>query len=47
MKINLIKNGPMAVSFEVYNDFLHYKGGVYAHTGQFRGEERRNSTHLR
>lgn len=33
MKINLVKNGPMAVSFEVYNDFFHYKGGVYVHTG--------------
>lgn len=33
MKINLVKNGPLAVSFEVYNDFFHYKGGVYVHTG--------------
>ena len=23
----------MSVSFEVYNDFLNYKGGVYIHTG--------------
>lgn len=33
MKINLVKNGPLSVSFEVYNDFFHYKGGVYVHTG--------------
>lgn len=31
--INLVKNGPMAVSFEVYNDFMSYKGGIYVHTG--------------
>ena len=28
----LYKNGPMAVAFEVYNDFYTYKGGVYQHT---------------
>ncbi|WAR25374.1 CATC-like protein [Mya arenaria] len=33
MRINLVKNGPMAVAFEVYNDFFNYKGGVYHHTG--------------
>ncbi|XP_048738617.1 dipeptidyl peptidase 1-like [Ostrea edulis] len=33
MMINLVKNGPMAVSFEVYNDFMSYKGGIYVHTG--------------
>ena len=33
MKMELVKNGPMAVSFMVYNDFMHYKGGVYHHTG--------------
>ena len=33
MKLALVNNGPMAVSFEVYNDFMHYKGGVYHHTG--------------
>lgn len=32
MKINLVNNGPLAVGFEVYNDFMHYKGGVYHHT---------------
>lgn len=33
MRIELVKNGPMAVAFEVYNDFFHYKSGVYHHTG--------------
>ena len=33
MRIELVKNGPMAVAFEVYNDFMHYKGGIYHHTG--------------
>lgn len=26
-------NGPLSVSFEVYADFMHYKSGVYHHTG--------------
>lgn len=29
----LYQNGPMAVSFQVYDDFMHYQGGVYQHTG--------------
>jgi len=29
----LVKNGPMSVSFEVYHDFMQYKGGIYQHTG--------------
>ena len=33
MRVNLVKNGPMAVAFEVYNDFMAYKGGIYKHTG--------------
>ena len=33
MKINLVEHGPMSVSFEVYDDFIHYKGGIYHHTG--------------
>ena len=33
MRINLVKNGPMAVAFEVYDDFFNYKSGVYHHTG--------------
>ncbi|XP_013408253.1 dipeptidyl peptidase 1-like [Lingula anatina] len=33
MKIELVKNGPMSVSFEVYSDFQHYQSGVYHHTG--------------
>lgn len=33
MRIELVENGPMAVAFEVYNDFFHYKSGIYHHTG--------------
>ncbi|XP_044297778.1 dipeptidyl peptidase 1 [Varanus komodoensis] len=33
MKLELIKHGPMAVAFEVYSDFMHYRGGIYHHTG--------------
>ncbi|KAL5018530.1 hypothetical protein ScPMuIL_004252 [Solemya velum] len=33
MKLDLVKNGPVAVSFEVYPDFPSYKGGIYHHTG--------------
>lgn len=29
MKMSLVKSGPMSVSFEVYDDFMHYSGGVY------------------
>jgi len=31
MMLQLVKNGPMAVGFEVYPDFMHYHGGVYHH----------------
>ena len=33
MRLELVNNGPIAVSFEVLNDFLNYKGGIYQHTG--------------
>nr|XP_033805114.1 dipeptidyl peptidase 1 [Geotrypetes seraphini] len=33
MKHELVKYGPLAVAFEVYDDFLHYKGGIYHRTG--------------
>ncbi|KAJ8301667.1 hypothetical protein KUTeg_020654 [Tegillarca granosa] len=33
MQINLVNNGPMAIAFEVYNDFMHYKGGIYSRSG--------------
>ncbi|XP_053168552.1 dipeptidyl peptidase 1 [Hemicordylus capensis] len=33
MKLELVRHGPMAVAFEVYSDFMHYKGGIYHHTG--------------
>ena len=33
MRLELVNNGPIAVGFEVLNDFMHYKGGIYRHTG--------------
>ena len=33
MMLELVRNGPFAVSFEVYNDFFNYHGGIYHHTG--------------
>lgn len=34
----LYKNGPVEVSFSVYEDFAHYKSGVYKHvTGDYLG----------
>ena len=33
MCLELVEHGPIAVSFEVYNDFQHYTGGIYHHTG--------------
>lgn len=33
MMLELVKNGPMGVAFEVYSDFMHYKEGIYHHTG--------------
>lgn len=32
MRIELVKNGPLVIAFEVYDDFFHYKGGIYHHT---------------
>ncbi|XP_044521965.1 dipeptidyl peptidase 1-like [Gracilinanus agilis] len=34
MKLELVQHGPMAVSFELYDDFFHYQKGVYHHLGQ-------------
>jgi len=31
MMEELFYSGPVAVSFEVYSDFMHYSGGVYSH----------------
>lgn len=33
MRLALVNNGPVAVGFQVYDDFMSYKGGVYHHTG--------------
>ena len=32
MRASLVRNGPIAVSFEVYDDFISYSGGIYHHT---------------
>jgi cathepsin C len=32
MQQEIMQNGPIAVSFEVYDDLMHYKSGVYHHT---------------
>ncbi|CAH8620869.1 unnamed protein product [Dicrocoelium dendriticum] len=32
MKLELVTNGPFPVGFEVYDDFIHYRSGVYSHT---------------
>ncbi|KAL7825478.1 hypothetical protein AOLI_G00326850 [Acnodon oligacanthus] len=33
MMLELVRDGPMAVALEVYPDFMHYKEGIYHHTG--------------
>ncbi|NXM91328.1 CATC peptidase, partial [Oenanthe oenanthe] len=33
MKLELVLHGPLTVAFEVYNDFMLYKEGIYHHTG--------------
>ena len=35
----LVENGPMSVSFEVYDDFMMYKSGVYHHTGALHSQQ--------
>ena len=35
----LVENGPMSVSFEVYDDFMLYKSGVYHHTGALKSQQ--------
>ncbi|XP_051535503.1 dipeptidyl peptidase 1-like [Myxocyprinus asiaticus] len=33
MMLELVRNGPIGVALEVYPDFMHYKEGIYHHTG--------------
>jgi len=33
MQLALVTNGPLSVSFEVYDDFMQYRSGIYVHTG--------------
>ncbi|XP_028414306.1 dipeptidyl peptidase 1-like [Dendronephthya gigantea] len=33
MRLELVKNGPFSVSFEVTSDFMHYKSGIYVNPG--------------
>lgn len=38
IKQEIFTNGPMETAFDVYEDFMHYAGGVYHHvTGKFLG----------
>jgi len=38
IKSNIYKMGPMETAFQVYEDFLQYKGGIYQYTsGNFAG----------
>ncbi|CDW52255.1 CathepsinC exc and Peptidase C1 domain containing protein [Trichuris trichiura] len=32
MRLALVENGPIVVGMNVFDDFLHYKGGIYHHT---------------
>ncbi len=32
MQLEIMANGPIAVSFEVYPDFMNYKSGIYTHS---------------
>ena len=31
MQAEILQKGPLAVSMEVYDDFMSYSGGVYTH----------------
>ena len=31
--IEALQRGPIAVAFQVYSDFMRYRGGIYKHTG--------------
>ncbi|XP_061433200.1 dipeptidyl peptidase 1-like [Lethenteron reissneri] len=33
MRLELVTHGPIVVGLQVYDDLLHYRGGVYHHTG--------------
>ena len=35
----LVESGPLSVSFEVYDDFMMYKSGVYHHTGALHSQQ--------
>eukprot|EP01006_Ploeotia_vitrea_P055735 TRINITY_DN68027_c8_g1_i1.p1 TRINITY_DN68027_c8_g1~~TRINITY_DN68027_c8_g1_i1.p1 ORF type:complete len:467 (-),score=55.63 TRINITY_DN68027_c8_g1_i1:617-2017(-) len=39
MRLELVKNGPLAVSFQVYKDLINYKGGVYHHVTEEQLDE--------
>ncbi|KAJ6215820.1 hypothetical protein RDWZM_010320 [Blomia tropicalis] len=34
IQIEIMKNGPVTAAFKVYNDFLHYKSGIYQHVSK-------------
>ena len=39
MMAALVESGPLSVSFEVYDDFMMYKSGVYHHTGALHSQQ--------
>eukprot|EP00118_Oscarella_pearsei_P028816 m.3010 g.3010 ORF g.3010 m.3010 type:complete len:457 (+) comp9006_c0_seq1:42-1412(+) len=39
MRLEVAKNGPLAVAFEVYGDFQHYKSGIYHHVESVKDRE--------
>jgi len=44
MKRALVENGPLSVSFEVYDDFMLYKTGIYHHTGMLKSKSEDGSS---
>ncbi|KAH7639818.1 dipeptidyl peptidase 1 [Dermatophagoides farinae] len=40
MRIELVKNGPIAVGFEVYKDFMTYRRGIYSHDSDYETEQK-------
>ncbi|XP_063060825.1 dipeptidyl peptidase 1 [Engraulis encrasicolus] len=45
MMVELVRDGPMGVAFEVYPDFIHYKEGIYHHTGTHTHTHTHTLTH--
>eukprot|EP00123_Amoebidium_parasiticum_P016302 comp23381_c0_seq1/m.38701 comp23381_c0_seq1/g.38701 ORF comp23381_c0_seq1/g.38701 comp23381_c0_seq1/m.38701 type:complete len:497 (-) comp23381_c0_seq1:143-1633(-) len=35
MMVEIVEGGPIAIGYQVFDDFMHYEGGVYHYTGEF------------